>query len=270
MNTVNSAPAERPIAINRTHLDNARKVRRTRRLREFAKRIARRSKSAYILPCGGLKRRARRRKRKAALAASAAIMGLSTAATASFSAPDAQVSTTENTRQNADKLSASEALMQALAEEEGVRLTVYRDAIGKPTVGVGHLVRAEDGLAVGDTITMEQAMDFLESDLKSAEAAVHRLVGDLPLHQHEFDALVDLVFNIGEGNAGEKNSPRLNAAIAARDYAGIAEELAYHHAASRSLDGLIYRSERRVAIFTMADYADPRPAHRALASVDFG
>lgn len=161
-------------------------------------------------------------------------------------------------RKPAQMLKVSDEMKEALIQEEGVRTTVYRDVAGYPTVGVGHLVLPEDGLRVGDTVSEARILDFLERDLAKAEDAVARLTGDLPLYQNEFDALVDLVFNVGEGNVSERKSPRLNAAISARDYNGIAQELDYHHAGGQKANGLINRSERRNAIFLDASYEDPR------------
>ncbi len=166
----------------------------------------------------------------------------------------------DNIRKPAHLLKASEEFKQALIEEEGVRYTVYRDVAGYPTVGVGHLIRPADNLRVGDRISDEQVLDFLEQDLKIAERGVRILVGDLPLYQHEFDALLDLVYNVGLGNVSEKESPRLNAAIAAKDYDGIAAELDYTHAAGKVARGLEFRSERRAQIFMDASYEDPREA----------
>jgi len=141
-------------------------------------------------------------------------------------------------------------------QAEGVRRTVYSDAIGLPTVGVGHLVTPADGLSVGKQISYDRILDLFDHDLRLAEEAVQRLVGDLPLFQHEFDALVDLIYNVGEGGVSEHSSPRLNAAIAEGNYAAIAAELAYHHAGGAAIGGLVHRSERRIAMFTEADYAD--------------
>lgn len=226
---------------------------RAEMVREFVRRLRRRENEV----------RGRMRKRKAALAISAAVMGLSTAAM-----PAKQDSYTnvqllpDPTRERVDvsTLKVSDTMKEALAEEEGVRLTVYRDVAGYPTVGVGHLVTPQDGLGVGDRISYDQAIEFLERDLQTAEAAVQRLVGELPIFQHEFDALVDLVYNVGEGNVSQRESPRLNQAIANADYDGIAEQLHYYHAGGSKANGLVYRSERRQAIFMDAAYDDPRPA----------
>lgn len=225
---------------------------------EFVRRMRRKYRGST-----GETLRGRMRKRKTALAMSAAVMGFSTGAV-DISKFDPQyaisfedIDPTKN-RVHALELKASETMKEALAEEEGVRLTVYRDVAGYPTVGVGHLVRPEDGLKVGDRISYDQAIDFLEKDLRRAESGVKRLVGDLPLFQHEFDALVDLVYNVGEGNVSERRSPSLNAAIAARDYEGIANELTYTTAAGQVARGLQFRSERRQSIFLDASYDDPR------------
>ena len=163
------------------------------------------------------------------------------------------------TRMDATLLSTSKKMRRALAQEEGIRLTVYRDVAGYPTVGIGHLVLPEDGLKVGDRITREQAMDFLKADLEKAERAVASVVGDLKLYQHEFDALVDLAYNVGEGTLSSAESPALNRAIRQADYNGIAQELDYRFAGGQIAGGLIHRSERRAQIFLEANYADTRP-----------
>ena len=164
----------------------------------------------------------------------------------------------KDVRMPAALMSSSDEFKQALIEEEGVRYTVYRDVAGYPTVGVGHLVLPQDNLRVGDRISDQQVLDFLDQDLKKAEEGVQQLVGDLPLYQHEFDALVDLVYNVGIGNVSGEKSPRLNAAIDAGDYEGIAAELDYTHAAGKVARGLEFRSERRAQIFMEAAYEDPR------------
>lgn len=161
-------------------------------------------------------------------------------------------------RKPAALMKASGTFKQALIEEEGVRYTVYRDVAGYPTVGVGHLILPEDDLQVGDRVDEAQVLQFLEHDLAKAEQGVRLLVGDLPLHQHEFDALLDLVYNVGLRNVSENESPRLNTAIESRDYEAIAAELDYTHAGGKFARGLQFRSERRAKIFMKGRYGDPR------------
>lgn len=79
--------------------------------------------------------------------------------------------------------------------EEGVRLTAYQDQVGVLTIGYGHT----HGVTEGMTCSQEQAEKWLQEDIASAEGAVNKYV-HIPLTQGQFDALTDLVFNIGSGN----------------------------------------------------------------------
>ncbi len=215
-----------------------------------------------------------RRRKRTAFALGVSALGLSGASQGALSADstaaqgiaddDAKIGFIDPfERVHVNELSVSNDLLAAMVEEEGVRYDVYRDVAGYPTVGVGHFVLPEDNLSLGDTISHERAMELLEQDLRKAEKGVQKLVGDLPINQHEFDALVDLVFNVGEGTVSDRKSPKLNAAIESGDYDGIAEELEYTTAKNRIARGLVYRSERRSQIFMNADYSDPREIQRS-------
>lgn len=208
----------------------------------------------------------RMQKRKAALALSAGVMGISTAAIGAIATEPARAASQMDNplvRLPARGLRASEDLKRALVEEEGVRDTVYRDVAGFATVGCGHLVTAADRLRVGDRVSYDRILDFLDNDLIEAQAAVIERVGDLPLFQHEFDALVDLVYNVGPGALTGDKSPRLVEAIAAGDYEAIADELQYRYAGGQMARGLAYRSDRRTRMFMNASYEDPRGAPAA-------
>lgn len=64
--------------------------------------------------------------------------------------------------------------------DEGDKLVVYRDPLGKPTVGTGHLVVPADNLKVGQSITPAQdAAFFLKDGSGDMVAAVQqcRLAG---------------------------------------------------------------------------------------------
>ncbi len=57
---------------------------------------------------------------------------------------------------------------QEMIKTEGYHLRVYLDSLGKPTVGIGHLVRPEDNLKVGDTITTNRVEGFFRRDIRNA------------------------------------------------------------------------------------------------------
>ncbi len=77
---------------------------------------------------------------------------------------------------------------------EGYRSEAYICPAGKWTIGYGHT----RGVKEGDTCTKAQADEFLKEDLRDAENAVN--AQKLDISQHQFDALVSLVYNIGSGN----------------------------------------------------------------------
>jgi len=48
-----------------------------------------------------------------------------------------------------------------LKRHEGVVLRVYSDSVGLPTVGIGHLVRPEDNLQVGQTLRIRKILRIM-------------------------------------------------------------------------------------------------------------
>ena len=78
---------------------------------------------------------------------------------------------------------------------EKLRLAAYQDSGGVWTIGYGHTHCVYPGM----TCTKDQAEAWLLSDMTDAENTVNHMV-KVPLTQGEYDALVDLVFNIGSGN----------------------------------------------------------------------
>ncbi|CAK0780159.1 lysozyme [Gammaproteobacteria bacterium] len=75
------------------------------------------------------------------------------------------------------KLRISQAGINLVKEYEGLRLRVYRDAAGLPTVGYGHLIKPGENFTAG--ITEKQAELMLVADLAAAEEAVRKWV-DVP------------------------------------------------------------------------------------------
>ena len=61
-------------------------------------------------------------------------------------------------------------LQQFIESREGKRYEVYLDSLGKPTVGIGHLVLPEDKLKVGDRVTDEQISTWFAKDSSKAKA----------------------------------------------------------------------------------------------------
>ncbi len=93
-------------------------------------------------------------------------------------------------------MKTSDQGLDLIKEREACKLEAYPDpgTGGEPwTIGVGHT----GGVKPGDRITEAEAMDLLRKDLEWCEAAVNLV--KVPLEQHQFDALVSFVFNVGQG-----------------------------------------------------------------------
>lgn len=137
-----------------------------------------------------------------------------------------------------------------IVREEGEKLKAYQDAVGIWTIGVGH-TGFVDGTPVvkGLTITQAKSRDILRKDLNRFEKAINDGV-KVSLSQHQFDALVSLAFNIGEGAFLRSTLlKKLNVS----DFKGAAEQfLAWKNAGGRPI--LLNRRKREKHLFETGNY----------------
>jgi lysozyme len=95
----------------------------------------------------------------------------------------------------------SEHAIKLIKHHEGVRNRPYRCPANLYTVGVGHLIG--DGKSLPDswnrTFSQEEIDGILKSDLRRFELGVSKMLPNVPLRQHEFDAIISFCFNLGLG-----------------------------------------------------------------------
>lgn len=138
------------------------------------------------------------------------------------------------------------------------RIRSYRDPAGVWTIGYGHT----KGVRSGQHITEAEAEAFLVEDIQVAIASVRRKV-NVPLSQHQFDALVSWTYNLGEGNLA---SSTLLRKLNAGEYSAVPSEMTKWHKATVngvkvSLPGLVRRRAAESALFTLdADAGDIAPS----------
>lgn len=129
-------------------------------------------------------------------------------------------------------------------------LTGYLDPVGIPTIGIGHVIRKCEPYKVGQAITREESRRLFRKDTAWAIKAVNRLV-TRPLNQNQFDALVSLVFNIGE--VGFSNSTVLRRTNLG-DFAAAAKAFAlWNKAKGLVLKGLVRRRKAEAELFLRSD-----------------
>ena len=108
--------------------------------------------------------------------------------------------------------------------DEGKRLDVYKDSLGKPTVGIGHLILPSDYIPVDATISEERCDTLFQADLDKAIAGAMDLFPNLDeLPEPIQEAIVNMVFNMGAG--GLAKFQHFIAAINNSDYESAAREL---------------------------------------------
>lgn len=81
-----------------------------------------------------------------------------------------------------------------IKREEGLRLSIYLDSAGKPTIGYGHLIKPNEDFSNG--ITLKQANDLFERDLQERIPAISNVLVR-ELNPNQFGAIVSFVYNIG-------------------------------------------------------------------------
>lgn len=140
----------------------------------------------------------------------------------------------------------SDNVVQMIKKHEGFapKLT---DDVGHPMIGYGcDLSAAEAKKYEGRTISEVEAVSLLLARLTPVVDFLNNIV-KVPLTQNQFDALCDLVYNIGLGNF---STSTLLKKLNAKDYTGAASEFVkWNMAGGKVLSGLTKRRESERDLF---------------------
>ena len=127
---------------------------------------------------------------------------------------------------------------------EGFMGEVYFCPAGYPTIGYGHVVKANEDFT--DGINEEQAETLLQQDAVIAERAVLRLI-NVPLTDGQFDALVSFTYNLG-GGALQRSTLRRK--INRAEHAEVPKQLMrWVWVGGRKLKGLVRRRTAEVQCY---------------------
>lgn len=139
-------------------------------------------------------------------------------------------------------LSISGIALIGLLVAEGYRDTAYIPVPGDvPTIGFG----TTKNVRMGQRIEVTQALTSALIDVQRFEGAMKRCV-TVPLHQYEYDAYVNLTYNIGEGAFCRSTLVRL---LNREDYNGACKQiLRWDKFKGRPLRGLTVRREKEYAM----------------------
>lgn len=117
-------------------------------------------------------------------------------------------------------------LILLLKLREGVRLSVYKDTLGKLTVGVGHLLPADTKLKLGDTVSQAQVDTWLAVDSEACTRKASRqcelLGANTDAHPELYIALASANFQLGDFRSVFSDTFKV---MLTRDYAAVSARL---------------------------------------------
>ena len=161
-------------------------------------------------------------------------------------------------RRDPSDLQLSSRGAEFIAAYEGYRGSVYEDAGGHCTIGYGHLLHL-GGCTRADarrwgTLSQDRALALLWEDAGTYAAGVRAALPDTPLSQAQFDTLVSLSYNIGNG--GFRSSSVRDVLHRDRpDYAAVPEKLLrWVSSGGVKLPGLQRRRANEGRLFTTGSY----------------
>jgi lysozyme len=155
---------------------------------------------------------------------------------------------------------------QFIGRYEGWRNRPYNDPVGFATIGFGHLlhrspVTAADNAKWG-TISLERGYALLQADASLASASVRRHV-KARINQHQHDALVSFVFNVGIGafesstllSELNKHKGTRKGIVGSKAFAELHYQLMrWTRAGGHVLPGLLARRRAEYALFRYGHY----------------
>lgn len=151
--------------------------------------------------------------------------------------------TTSPRRRTPLYLTLSAAALVGIAGHEAYRSLPYDDGAGVQTIGFGTTRIEGRPVQPTDRATPERALVWMAGDLDRMQRSMRRCLGEVPLHQHEWDAYVSLTYNIGEAAWCNSTLVRLLKQTPP-DYAGAcAQILRWNRAGGRVMRGLVTRRE---------------------------
>jgi lysozyme len=135
-------------------------------------------------------------------------------------------------------LTLSASALVGIAVHEGYRGEAYTPVRGDvPTIGFGDT----HGVKPGDKTDPVRALIRLNQHVEAFQRELRACIGDVPMYQHEWDAIVSWAYNVGPGAACKSTLVRK---LQQHDYVGAcAELLKWDYFKGKRLPGLTARRQ---------------------------
>jgi len=141
----------------------------------------------------------------------------------------------------------SEDGLELIKKFEGCETSAYQDSVGVWTIGFGHTKGVEEG----QTCSIEDAESMLADEMDEYEGYINNMV-KVDLQQHEFDALVAWVYNLGPTNLGESTMLKV---LNGGQFDRVPDEMnRWTRAGGEILEGLVRRRQAESLMFQNLDW----------------
>ena len=118
-------------------------------------------------------------------------------------------------------------LRKELEVDEGVKYEIYKDHLGYPTFGIGHLVIDSDpeyGQEVGTPVSEDRVIEAFDNDVQVVLADCERLYNDVNVLPEEVQLIIaNMMFNMGRPRLSKFKG--MKAGVDAQDWNKAADEM---------------------------------------------
>ena len=118
-------------------------------------------------------------------------------------------------------------LRKELEVDEGVKYEIYKDHLGYPTFGIGHLVIDSDpehGQEVGTPVSEDRVIEAFDNDIQVVLADCERLYNDFNVLPEEVQLIIaNMMFNMGRPRLSKFKG--MKAGVDAQDWNKAADEM---------------------------------------------
>jgi lysozyme len=116
-----------------------------------------------------------------------------------------------------------EKLKERIKIHEGFCDTVYKDTLGKRTIGYGHLCTDNEEWIDGKPYDIQYLNDVFEGDFNEAVRQTEQLIGNLVLQKEANEIIIEMVFQLGM--SGVSKFKKMWAALKDQNYNEAANQM---------------------------------------------
>ena len=118
-------------------------------------------------------------------------------------------------------------LRKELEVDEGVKYEIYKDHLGYPTFGIGHLVIDSDpeyGQEIGTPVSEDRVIEAFDNDVQIVLSDCERLYNDFNVLPEEVQLIIaNMMFNMGRPRLSKFKG--MKAGVDAKDWNKAADEM---------------------------------------------